>query len=289
METLYREMPQTRTDSKRLLPQSLIFTLFGDYVCYYGDRIRIGSLITLLGLLGISEQAVRSTVSRMVRRGWLKRVRVDGSSSYLFTEKAFGLVNEGKPRILNFAPPPQHWNGCWQLVTYSIPETMRESRDRFRQELGWLGYGMLANSVWVSPHDRRERVAQFASGLGLESYIQVFDAQLQGFSKPKELAARCWNLRAINAEYRAFMDKYEALLTDLERRIESGAPVHAGEYFVRRFLLIHEYRRFPYSDPNLPADLLPPDWQGHGAAALFQRYHQLLAEQANRYFESVFQ
>lgn len=276
-------------DTKRLRPQSLIFTLFGDYICSHGDHIRVGSLITLLGLMGISEQAVRSTVSRMARRGWLESVRLNGTASYYFTPKAFNLIKAGTPRILNFAPPPHQWNGCWQLITYSIPETQREARDRFRQELGWLGYGMLANAVWISPHNQRTHVAELASRFGIEPYIQIFNAQLEGFGSAKEIAARCWNLPAINAEYAAFVDKYQIFLTDFERQIASGAQVRDSEYFVRRLLLIHEYRRFPYRDPNLPPELLPPDWRGQAAAALFHRYHQLLAERANKYFESVFE
>ncbi len=276
-------------DTKRLLPQSVIFTLFGDYVCHHSNRIRIGSLITLLGQVDISEQAVRSTVSRMVRRGWLESARLNGASYYIFTPQACQLVEEGTPRILNFTPPPEKWNGCWELVTFSIPEMLREARDRFRQELTWLGYGMLANAVWVSPHNQHARVAKLAARLGLEPYVQIFSAQLEGFSSAKEIAARCWNLQAINAEYTAFIDRYQTLLTDFERQIADGARVHDREYFVRRLLLIHEYRRFPYCDPNLPLELLPTDWQGQAAAALFHGYHQLLAERANKYFESVFE
>ncbi len=275
--------------TKKLRPQSLIFTLFGDYICHYSNRIRIGSLITLLGQVDVSEQAVRSTVSRMVRRGWLESARLNGASYYTFTPQALKLVEEGTPRILNFAPPPEKWNGCWQLVIYSIPETLREARDRFRQELTWLGYGMLVNAVWVSPHNQHARVLELATELGLVPYVQIFSARLEGFSSAKEIAARCWNLQAMNAEYAAFIDKYQTLLTNLDRQIAGDVPVCDSECFVRRLLLIHEYRRFPYRDPNLPLELLPPDWHGQAAAALFHRYHQVLAERANKYFESVFE
>ncbi len=278
----------TSMETKRLRPQSLIFTLFGDYICHHGHRIRIRSLIKLLGQVDVSEQAVRSAVSRMVRRGWLDSARLDGASYYTFTAQALQLVEEGTPRILNFRPP-EKWNGCWQLVTYSIPETQREARDRFRQELGWLGYGMLANAVWVSAQNQHDRVSELASRLGLTSYVQIFSAQLQGFGSAKEIAARCWNLQAMNAEYTAFIEKYQALLTDFERQITGRGQVRDSEYFVRRLLLIHEYRRFPYRDPNLPPELLPADWQGQAAALLFHRYHQLLAGRANKYFESVFE
>ncbi len=281
-------MTQTKSNTRKIRPQSLILTLFGDYIIHYSSRIRIGSLIQLLALAGVSEQAVRSTVSRMVRRGWLQSERHDAASYYAFTRQAHQLIEEGAPRILNFTPPPKSWNGCWHLVTYSIPETLREARDRFRQELTWLGYGMLANAVWVSPHNQHSRVAELASRLGVESYVQIFSAQLEGFRPAQEIAARCWNLEAINAEYASFIETYQALLADLEVRIAANAPVQDSEYFVRRLLLIHEYRRFPYYDPHLPIELLPANWRGQEAAALFHKYHELLARRANKYFESVY-
>jgi phenylacetic acid degradation operon negative regulatory protein len=60
-----------------------------------------------------------------------------------------------------------------------------------------------------------------------------------------------------------------------------------ADCFVRRFLLVHEYRGFPLEDPYLPRQLLPKDWKGDEAARLFEEYHALLTEPAERYVESV--
>src|SRR6478752_4849991 len=39
--------------------------------------------------------------------------------------------------------------------------------------------------------------------------------------------------------------------------------------FAARFRLVHEWRKFLFDDPGLPADLLPRDWPGQAAADLF--------------------
>jgi len=36
---------------------------------------------------------------------------------------------------------------------------------------------------------------------------------------------------------------------------------------------VHEWRRFPFLDPQLPRALLPPGWSGSKAAELFHRKH----------------
>jgi len=37
--------------------------------------------------------------------------------------------------------------------------------------------------------------------------------------------------------------------------------------------LVHAWRRFPWTDPDLPRQLLPAAWSGALAAALFRRRH----------------
>lgn len=59
--------------------------------------------------------------------------------------------------------------------------------------------------------------------------------------------------------------------------------------FVRRFMLTHEYRAFPWLDPDLPRPLLPEGWAGHEARRLFQEYQELLAGPALEYFDAVFE
>jgi len=41
--------------------QEMIFTLYGDYIRHQGGEAWTGSLIELMGLFGLSSQAVRST------------------------------------------------------------------------------------------------------------------------------------------------------------------------------------------------------------------------------------
>ena len=43
------------------------------------------------------------------------------------------------------------------------------------------------------------------------------------------------------------------------------------------------WRRFPYRDPNLPADYLPPDWHGPAVRRTFLAVHRLAAPLAAAY------
>ncbi len=224
----------------------------------------------------------------MSRRGWLKNERPTKSSYYLLTAQAKKVLTEGAERIFHFPDPIDHWDGSWHLVTYSVPESMRDARARFRSELSSLGFGMLTNAAWLSPCDKSAHIQQLTESLRIQPYVQAFHGKLGNFISCRDLAARCWDLEAINAEYAQFLEKYDSRLKALESRERAGGMIEPSEFFIRRFTLMHDYRRFPYRDPQLPKALLPPDWHGWQAASLFQKYHQLFAHQANGYFDSLF-
>jgi len=76
-----------------------MLTLYGDYLLNREVEIGIGSLIKLLGNFGLSEQAIRSAVSRMCRAGLLKARRMGQKSYYSLTKDGHRLLTEGAQRI----------------------------------------------------------------------------------------------------------------------------------------------------------------------------------------------
>jgi phenylacetic acid degradation operon negative regulatory protein len=267
-----------------LRTQDLIFTLYGDYIAPRGGEAWIGHLIELMAGLNTSGQAVRSTLSRMTRKGWLRSRREGRHSFYAMTPKAEALLSEGARRI--YYPRHDPWDHCWYVLTYSLPEKRRHLRDRLRQRLLWLGFGRLSSATWISPRNLRQEVTQVAEMLGIAQQVDLFKSEYLGLSQDRELVERCWDLPRLNRAYQDFIkrhqpewERYQDYLTH-----DSLNPYDA---FNRRFLLVHEYRSFPYVDPNLPPELLPADWPGDEAIGLFQTYASMLTPAANQYVDQV--
>jgi len=269
-----------------LRSQDLIFTLYGDYIRHRGGEAWTGSLIELLGLLGMSEQAVRSALSRISRKGWLKGRRVGNKSFYSLTPKSVKLLEEGAQRI--FQPRADEWDGKWCLLTYSIPEKKRSLRNKLREKLTWLGYAPLNHATWISPRILRRKLEDLLDSLKIRDYVEIFCAEHLGFSSNQEVVDRCWDLEGLNQTYADFIAKYEPLLNERKTRLAEGNGLDPSECFVQRFMLVHEYRSFPYVDPNLPTELLPDDWLGDQAIQLFREYHELLTVGANALVDDVF-
>ena len=274
-------------EGRTVRPQSMMFTLYGDYIIHRGGEVWVGTLIRIAAEFGLSEQAVRSSLSRMSHNGWLRVRRIGNRGYYSLTPKSKRLLEEGAKRI--FVRRAGVWEGRWRLLTYSIPERRREVRDELRKQLTWMGFGPLSSGTWLTPHSLEGEVAALVERLDIRELVEVFAATHLGFADDRALARRCWDLAALNSGYAAFVARYEPRYAAHQARLARGEAVLDSECFVERFLLLHEYRRFFFQDPELPAELLPAGWLGGTAAQVFQAYHALLAERANAYLDSVFE
>lgn len=266
--------------------RSMIFTLYGDYISHYGNKIWIGSLIRFLHEFGHNDQSVRAAISRMNKQGWVQAEKIGNKSYYSLSERGVRRIEEASQRI--FKLKPEKWDGKWRIFMYSIPEEIRSIRDELRKELVWSGFGTMSNSCWVSANMLEKQVQDLIDKYDIATYVDFFIAEYKGPHDDKNIVEKSWNLEEINQKYQEFIGEYSQKYVIDRNKIQKGQMTDA-ECFVERTKLVHEYRKFLFVDPGLPEELLPEKWLGGHAAALFSEYYKELAEPALRFFESVFQ
>jgi phenylacetic acid degradation operon negative regulatory protein len=274
-----RVSPVAPSSPSPLNPRSLLFTLYGDYVRPLGrDGVRVGALVRLAAELGVGDNALRSALSRITREGWLLATRNGGPPRYGLSPSGRELIEEGTRRI--YGHHRAAWDGRWLLVSYSLPEPRRGQRDRLRQGLSFLGLGSLGNGLFVTPHDLREPVRDLIRRCRVETDVTMHHGTLEWPADPAQVVARAWDLGRLGERYAEFLHRVE------RERQQAGDPTER-DAFRRRFLLTHEFRRFPFSDPDLPDALLPPDWVGTAARAAFLTYNADLRARAERFYRSI--
>jgi phenylacetic acid degradation operon negative regulatory protein len=264
----------------------MIFTLYGDYIFHFGNKIWIGSLIRLLAEFGHNEQSVRAAISRMNKQDWIQAEKIGNKSYYSLTDRGVKRIEEAAERI--FKLKPVKWDGKWRIFMYSIPEEIRNIRDELRKELVWSGFGTMSNSCWISANPLEKQVQDLIHKYDIESYVDFFIAEYKGPHENKDIVEKSWNIDEINQKYQEFISEYSQKYVIDRNKILKGQMTDA-ECFVERTKLVHEYRKFLFVDPGLPEELLPEKWLGGHAASLFSEYYKELAEPALRFFESVFQ
>ncbi len=266
--------------------QSMIFTIYGDYIRHYGNKIWIGSLIRLLKEFGHNEQSVRVAVSRMMKQGWLESEKEGNKSYYFLTTRGEARMEEAAIRI--FKLMPNDWDGKWRMLMYTIPEEKRQVRDELRKELLWSGFGSFSSGCWISPNNLEKEVEFLIEKYGIQNYVDFFVADYKGPQANRVLVEKSWPLQEIEGKYQDFISTYSKQYIIHQSMMNDGRMSDA-ECFVERTNLVHEYRKFLFSDPGLPKELLPEIWSGNHAALLFEQYYKLLALPANHFFEEVFQ
>ncbi|MCP3772774.1 phenylacetic acid degradation operon negative regulatory protein PaaX [Paenibacillus sp. MZ04-78.2] len=268
-------------------PQSMLFTIFGEYVRHYGGEIWVGSLSKLLKEFGMTEQAVRAAISRMSKQGWLVSRKMGNRGYYSMSEYGKKHLDEAAERIYKVEPGP--WNGKWCMISYNIPEEQRNLRDQLRKEISYMGFGTLSNSTWITPNDLADRIKQLTERLELTPYVEIFTAEHLGWSDSKQLVQKCWNLEEINQAYKAFIESFEPHYKQFVEKMNNNDGIEDSYCFVEKTELVHYYRKFLFIDPDLPQELLPEVWLGHEADLLFQNFYNLLHPGAVRFFEEAYE
>lgn len=261
-------------------PRSLVIDLYGNYIRYRGGGASVQALVELLACFGVAEKTARVTLSRLKRQGWLETRREARSSTYHLTSHGLRELDEGRERI--FARHgTEPWDGTWSMVIYHVPETERQVRQWLRTRLQWLGFGPLAPATWISPHPRLGELQEAMAAAGVEAQVDLLSSSTGDPARDRELARRCWDLDEVAAAYEGFVDRYQPKVARYER----------GEYvgmsaLVEQVRLVHEYRKFPFLDPDLPQELLTPDWVGTTAHTVFLQGYELLRKPALAFFDA---
>lgn len=267
-------------------PRSLMFTLYGEYIQYYGGEIWVGSLIQLMNGFGISESSVRGAILRMVQKNLLQ-VRKQGNKSYYsITEQGNRRVLDGVKRV--YAAPRPVWDGTWRILSYSFPEEKRELRNEIRKELTWTGFGMLSNSTWISPNPLEDQVMELIKTYKIEDNTILFSSSAVISHNSESIIEKGWDLQQVSDNYNKFIEKYAPKFEQLREKALNNTLTDE-ECFIKRTTIVHEYRKFLFQDPGFPRDLLPEDWVGAKARELFWNVHQLISIPAVRYFESIYE
>jgi phenylacetic acid degradation operon negative regulatory protein len=288
----------TEATGRGAQPRQLIVTVYGLYSRGAGGWMSVASLVSLLGDLGIDEPAVRSSISRLKRRGILVAKRLGGAAGsrpaergaagsrpaergaagYELSEEGQAILREGDHRI--FRRERARLADGWLLAVFSVPEAERHQRHVLRSQLSRLGFGTAAPGVWIAPAYLHEATAEMLARLGLSEYADLFHADHLAFGDLATKVRQWWDLDRTERLASDFVAAYEPVLLGWPGRRAASRPREAFADYVR---VLTDWRRLPYSDPGLPAELLPPGWTGARAAEIFFTLQSRLAGAAGEH------
>ncbi len=206
-------------------------------------------------------QKTKGTISALIKENLIeKRAEEPSNHKYSLTENGFNVLCLEFPffRFLK-----DKWDGKWRIISYEIPESKREIRDRLRREMQGWGLGPWHRSFWLTPHPITENLRRLIAQKEEEQYIQSFEADhVQG---DKEiLIEKVWAKSALDREYRKVFKKWHEILSQEGEKIEKFKKV------------IGNYIEILRQDPGLPPDLIGQQWIGMEAYNIFKEIRSIL-------------
>jgi phenylacetic acid degradation operon negative regulatory protein len=253
--------------SRARRPQFLTLMLFSVVAFRRPVAVAAGSVISVLGDLGVSGHAARSTLTRMVDRNLLVRLRRGREAYFALTGHGSSVLAEGQAAARQ--SPDRDWDGTWTLVGFSLPEDQRAVRHQIRSRLAWRGFGLLQSGMWIAAGT--VDVATLLDDLAVNAHIRVFTAAPAAPTTDTALILDAFDLPEIAARYEGFITRWDG-------------PPHGAADPVRFLLCLQsEWAQIARADPRLPLSSLPPDWPAPKAFELYQRLDRKVrpgAEQA---------
>ncbi len=247
-------------------PQAIMLTFCAHYMLRRDEAVYSGSLIEVLGRVGISEHAARSTLSRMSARGLLERHRSGKRVYFALTDQAVAVLEEGGRRLGRAIN--RDWDGTWTLLGFSLPETRRAERHLLRSRLTWAGFGLLQSGLWIAPH--AVDVGRLLRGLDVVDHVKAFRASALPPSQVSDMIADAWDLGEIARGYRDFLRRWDG----------PEPPPGAADPLSHQLLMAAEWLLLIRQDPRLPLRHLPADWPAVRAEQLFLHRRETLQRQA---------
>ncbi|BBH71459.1 PaaX family transcriptional regulator [Actinoplanes sp. OR16] len=239
--------------------------LLGDFVLDRDVCVFSGSVIDVFDRLGISSHATRSTLTRMVNRGLLRRQR-DGRRMYFgLTARSTALLHDGRARIWRTGAVNDAWDGDWTLLCFSLPESWQRQRHDLRSQLAWAGFGPLQGGLWIAPGSVPAQ--DIVTDLGLSAHARVFHARADSLTDIAGMVRDAYDLAGLAAVYEEFLARWD------------GTPPFADP-LAARLTLVAEWLGAIRRDPRLPVEHLPPAWPAVRAQKLFRELEVFSREPA---------
>lgn len=173
------------------------------------------------------------------------------------------ITVEGLRRLADVLPrydEKRTWDGRLHLVTYDIPEKLRNMRGLLRHHLQRIGCGKLQDSVWMTPYDPVDTLRSFIETRRLGGTVIVSSLGKGGSIGEEDihaLIARVYDLEYVNGRYKQWL-----------RAVENAGSVDHQ--------LLLGYLAILAKDPQLPFPLLPAWWLGSRAYTKAKKQLQLL-------------
>jgi len=274
-------MVRQRCSEPDISARSVLVTVLGDSVLPVTKTLWLSSLFELAEPFGFSGRLVRTSMFRLVSEGWMSNERIGRRSRYSMTLLAVRESEDADHRI--YSKESGNWDGSWTFAVVDTPSISTDERDRIVKHLRWHGFVALGRGLMASPSvgvsSLRELLHLVQPAAAVPIGTSEFD-ELDGLVE-EGYFADVFRTADPETAYSRFLSRYEPRSS---LNLEAAAPLEA---YALRTMLVHELRRIRLRSPDIPSELLPPEWTGDRAHDLAADLYRRLSPGAARALSKI--
>lgn len=233
------------------------------YLLSRTSEISVQELLRIYQRRDYTAQSIRNALFNLKKDGYIDSPTRSYYSILPRGDEFIRSINQ-KPHFYN-----KEWDGSWYVLLFEIPEKDRHIRNQLRTQIRQIGFGSLYQSVYVSPWDYTPAVEQLASKLNMEGRLSLIKGKFIMGDMISERVKEIWPLDELNEVYVA---KRRWFHNEFIPSIEPLSGKSDEELFVYFLTLGELIGDLSLTDPMLPKELLPSDWEGDKVFSEFQQY-----------------
>ncbi|TSC93231.1 MAG: phenylacetic acid degradation operon negative regulatory protein [Candidatus Berkelbacteria bacterium Athens1014_28] len=114
-------------------------------------------------------------IRSLIDRKYIKIVEKEGQKSIELTNKAkIKLLENSKDNIVD---------GKWRMLSFDIPEKIKNRRNQFRRSIKRVGFKQAQKSLWVSPFIKADQIELIINELDIRQYVAYIIAEKTDIDK----------------------------------------------------------------------------------------------------------
>lgn len=206
---------------------------------------------------GWPDAKFRGVLGKLEVQGWVKKEIHDREFAYKLSPQGKAWINQQLGRLHQ---KEKEWDGKYRIVVFSVPERSRALRDKLRRELKKLGFEPYEKGIWISLHDKRDKILKIIDEIGVGHHFVYFESKFLAGSQVA-LLKKVWPISQIRGEYKRFITEAKKLFS---------RPKAKGQAFKIKKLIL-AFSLILKEDPFLPKEFLPPNWPQEEAFEWYQK------------------
>ena len=125
------------------------------------------------GLADYSHHEINKCLLYLRMQGYIRYDRSEFKVPLLITRKGLERHAVSSLREKLATPFAKHWDHLWRIVAFDVPESKKNRRDQFRDDLCKLGFFPFQKSIYVTPFAREDAMRELARRRGIGKYVLV--------------------------------------------------------------------------------------------------------------------